>query len=105
MTEVTDGRKWEASARRRLERNVSRLAADLRELADQIEREAALAIGNAWDGTHDFSTYGLVAQRVIGELHGLLFNSGMSGLVDAATDADRARAIKNACGEDRVNGA
>jgi hypothetical protein len=87
------GRDWEVSARARLERVVADAVDRIRQSADQIEREAKRNIRNAAKDERDleFQTYVRAAGQVVHEVQTLAFNLPLENLIDAATDAERAR--------------
>lgn len=82
-------------ARKRLETVVASSVRHLREVADQLEREAARGIENAAARTHDWSTYGYVAGQFVHTLANGVNNVSLSNMIDAAADADVARVEKN----------
>jgi len=88
---MTDDRAWEEASRKRLERAVAAAVSRLRAMADQIEAEAKHNIKAAQDGGTDYASYGRVAQQVVHEMIWGLANTNLSNVIDAATDADKAR--------------
>jgi hypothetical protein len=89
-------RDWEAMAAARLQRSIEALVSRIRVTADTIEREADRNITSALKLERDleFQTYAQVAGQALHELHTLIFNVNAANLIDAAADADSARAAK-----------
>ncbi len=87
---------WEESARARLERHIASVVARIRDTADQIEREAKYNLANAAElrRKQEFHTYARAAGAVIHDLSWLIANASLDNTVDAAADADAARAEK-----------
>lgn len=90
---MTD-RDWEKDAARRLQRVVDSLVRQVRDTADQIEREGKRDIEAAASGATQYATYGRVAGQALHELHMLVANVSASTIIDAAYDADSARLEK-----------
>lgn len=87
-------RNWEASARARLERLVAETVSRIRDAAGQIERDARGHIVSAAEEKRglEFQTYPRVAGQVIHTVQTLMFNLSLESLIDAASDAEAARA-------------
>ncbi|QYN17490.1 hypothetical protein [Amycolatopsis sp. DSM 110486] len=66
-------------------RNINRTAAQLRELADQIERDGASV---ARIGTPGVPTAGSIAARVVHAVHNGLAGMALDGLIRAAGNFD-----------------
>jgi hypothetical protein len=82
---------WEDRERTRLERAMSAVIRQLRNMAERIEREGADNIRAAQLRDRDYATYGRAAGQVVHTASWGLANLNLSNLIDAAADADAAR--------------
>lgn len=91
------GRDWEGMARTRLERLVADAVSRIRDTADELEREALRNIASAAQENRviEFQTYPRVAGQLVAKVQTMLFNLKLDNLIDAATDAEAARAEKH----------
>jgi hypothetical protein len=84
-------RDWEEAARRRLEYTIAEVVKQIRDRADQIEREAAHNIKtSSGERTYGFQTYARVSGQVVSELVNMLPNLNLPNMIDAANDAETA---------------
>ena len=89
-------RDWEASARGRVERVLAGLVSDLRDAADDLEREGKHNLESAAKAERDYEWQGYprVAGQAVHRLQTLIFNLKLDSLMDAAADAEAARTEK-----------
>lgn len=89
-------RDWEEASRARLEKLMADTVERIRDTAAEIEREARRNIASAAKGNRDldFHTYPRAASQVTHSIQTLVFNLKLDSLVDAATEAERAREEK-----------
>lgn len=87
---------WEKTARARLEKQVADVVQRIRTTADSIERDAGYNLRVAADPErdHDWQTYACVTASVISEIQAMVFNLHLTTLIDAAAEAESARADK-----------
>lgn len=101
MTEMTE-EYWENRSAARLQKLTADLVQRIRNTADQIEREAKINIDMAAQGTRglEFYTYGRAAGQTVHALQTLLFNLPLDSLIDAASDAEKARTLREKAGDE-----
>jgi hypothetical protein len=87
---------WEAAARRRLEHVVADTVSRVRDVADEIERQARRDIDKAAksDRLLTFQTYPRAAGQTIQSVQAMVFNLRFDSLIYAANDAEAARTEK-----------
>ena len=92
---MTD-RDWETASRARLERLVADTITRVRDVADEMERQARNNIRKAAEDDRflSFHTYPRVTAQIIHSVHTMVFNLHMDGLIGAANDAESARTEK-----------
>ena len=88
-------RDLESMARARLSHTIASVVKRIRDTADQIEREAARNLVNAYARTHEFSTYSYAVGSVADNLATMTANIHLSTLIEAAASADQARLEKS----------
>lgn len=91
-------RDWEAAARRRLEGLLAGVVSDLRDAADEIEREGKNNLESATKTERDYEWQGYprAAGQAVHRLQTLLFNLKLDSLIEAAADAEKAHDDKAA---------
>ncbi len=84
---------WEGAPRRRMEKLLADTVDRIRDAADRIERDARgnIAAAAKKDRDLEFQTYPRVAAQAIHEVQTVVFNLKLESLIDAATDAEKAR--------------
>jgi hypothetical protein len=94
-------RDWEAAARRRVEGLLAGVVSDLRDAADEIERESKQHLASAEKGERDYEWQGYprVAGQAVHRLQTLLFNLKLDSLIEAAADAEKAHNEKQGASE------
>lgn len=85
---------WEASARKRTEKLVADVVSRIRATADEIEREARRNLASAAKEKRDleFQIYPRTAGQVVHSVQTMVFNMKLDSLIEAASDAEAARA-------------
>lgn len=84
----------EETSRARLTKQVAKVVAGLRRIADQVEREAARDILDAAGQRHEWSTYTGAVSRIEHQISWGVANLHVSSLIQTAGDADRAQVEK-----------
>lgn len=80
--------------RERLDKLLGGVVRRLKDLTERVNLEAIRGVVNAAEGTHGWSTYVYAVAQVEHELAWGFANLNMSQVINAAADADRARAEK-----------